>query len=65
MAKILVEVTIPGGKYCKTCGYCKYIASDFAVCTLFDNAVVLEDEDEWAKRCDECRQAEVEDETES
>lgn len=61
MAKILVEVTVPGGKYCLGCGYCKYIASDFAVCTLFDNAVVLQEQDALPKRCDECKQAEVED----
>ena len=35
MAKIKVEIEVTDGKYCKACEYCRYIASDLAVCALF------------------------------
>lgn len=63
MTKIRVELEVPDGKYCTTCEYCKYIASDFAVCTLFDNAIILSDQDSLPKRCEKCKQSEVEDDT--
>lgn len=60
MAKIRVEIEVPNSKYCRTCEYCKYIASDYAVCSLFDNAIILQELDKVPERCDECIQAEVE-----
>lgn len=62
MAKIMVEIEVPDGKYCRTCEYCKYVASDFAVCHLFDNAIILQDFSKMPERCWKCIQAEVEDE---
>ncbi len=61
MPKIRVEIEVPNGEYCRTCEYGRYVASDFAVCTLFNNAIVLQEQDALPKRCDECKQAEVED----
>lgn len=60
MPKIRVEIEVPDGKCCKTCEYVKYVASDFAVCALFDNAIILQERYSLPKRCDECKQAEVE-----
>lgn len=41
MAKIKVEFEVPDGKYCKTCGYYRYMSSDFGVCALFGRTILL------------------------
>ncbi len=56
--KVELEVEIPNGEYCLGCEYGKYVASDFAICTLFDS-IVLRKQDALPKRCDKCKQAEV------
>lgn len=61
MAKIRVELEVPNGKYCLECKYGKYVASDFAMCTLFGD-IIQRKEDIFPKRCDKCKQAEVKDE---
>ena len=67
MAKILVEVTVPGGKYCEreniVCPMCfEREWGDFR-CVLFDEDLELdENHHHYCIRCDECRQAEVPDE---
>lgn len=63
MAKIRVEIEVPNGKYCRTCEYCKYVSSDYAVCRLFDNAIILRELDKIPERCKKCKQAEVKDDT--
>lgn len=60
MPKIRVEVEVPDSKYCGICEYRRYIASDFAVCVLFGNATTLRKQGGLPERCDECKQAEVE-----
>ena len=60
MTKIRVELEVPNGEYCMTCKYGKYIASDFAICTLFGGAIILSSADELPQRCEKCKQAEVE-----
>ena len=62
MPKIKVEIEVPNGEYCLGCEYVRYVASYFAVCTLFDNAIVLQEQEALPKRCDKCKQAEVKDE---
>lgn len=69
MLKIKVEIKEPNVKYCKTCEYrenCKtceysrYVESDFASCTLFSGAITLREQDGLPNRCEQCKQAEVE-----
>lgn len=60
MPKIRVEIDVPNVKYCKACEYSRYVASDFACCTLFSGAITLREQDGLPERCDECKQAEVE-----
>ena len=59
MPKIKVEIDVPDGKYCKACEYCRYIASDLAVCALFGYTIPLKAPDRYPERCDKCKQAEV------
>ena len=69
MPKIRVEIDVPNVKYCKACEYreyCKaceysrYGAGDFAGCTLFAGAITLREQDGLPERCEQCKQAEVE-----
>ena len=60
MPKIRVEIEVPNVKYCKTCEYSRYDASDFAGCTLFSGAITLREQDGLPERCEQCKQAEVE-----
>ena len=60
MAKIRVEIEVPDGKYCKTCEYFRYAASDFGICTLFDRTILLRAPDRYPERCEKCKNAEVE-----
>ena len=64
MPKIKVEIEVPNGKYCLECKYGKYVASDFAMCTLFGD-IIQRTEDIFPKRCDKCKQAEVENENQN
>ena len=59
MPKIRVELEVPDSAYCTTCEYGKYIASDYAICTLF-GSTILKGEDILPKRCKKCKQAEIE-----
>lgn len=67
MAKILVELTVPGSNYCEredtVCPMCfEHEWGDFR-CVLFDEELELdENHHHYCIRCDECRQAEVPDE---
>lgn len=60
MPKIRVEIEVPNGEYCLECEYGKYVASDFAICTLFDS-IIKRKQNIFPKRCDKCKQAEVKD----
>lgn len=56
MIKVRVETEVPSGKYCDDCIYNYYDMAGFHWCILFNKKIQL------AVRCDECKQAEVEDE---
>lgn len=60
MPKIRVELEVPNVKYCKTCEYSRYGAGDFAGCNLFSGAITLREQDGLPERCEQCKQAEVE-----
>ena len=60
MAKVTVEFEVPDGKYCKTCNYFRYVSSDFGVCNLFGRTILLKAPDRYPERCDKCKKAEAE-----
>ena len=70
MPKIRVELEVPNVKYCKTCEYreyCKtceyrrYGAGEFEGCNLLNDAIIaLREQDGLPERCEQCKQAEVE-----
>ena len=66
MPKIKVEIEVPNDKYCKNCIYCR--RDEKGYCYLFNKGLKVERTDwNWGKidilRCDECKQAEVQNET--
>ena len=63
--RVEIEVEVPNGEYCKDCDYCGIGA--IAYCYLFNKKLQIEKlarkwEDTCVRRCDECKQAEVDDE---
>lgn len=68
MAKIRVETEVPSDKYCErvdnVCPMCfEHEWGDFR-CVLFDEELELdEDYHHYCIRCEQCKQAEVKDET--
>ena len=63
--RVEIEVEVPNGEYCKDCDYCGIGAISY--CYLFNKGLKVERTDwSWGKmnihRCDECKQAEVNDE---
>lgn len=68
MAKIRVETEVPSGEYCEregiVCPMCFEHEWGDLRCVLFDEELELDKNHHYyCKRCDECRQAEVKDET--
>ena len=66
MAKIRVETEVPSDKYCErvdnVCPMCfEHEWGDYR-CVLFDNDLKIDDNNHCCIRCDECKQAEVNDE---
>ena len=68
MAKIKVEIEVPSGDYCEnentTCPMCFERGFVGCYCALFN--VELESDNKnhyYCKRCEQCKQAEVKDET--
>lgn len=64
MPKIRVEIEVPE-KYCDVWdNKCPFYTVDKwgdCYCTLFNDRIMLENERYYSERCDECKQAEVED----
>lgn len=58
MAKIKVEMEVPDDN-CLGCDNGRYVASDIAVCTLFNNAFILSEKGVIPKRCEACKKAET------
>lgn len=68
MAKIKIEIEVPSGEYCKDCIYLKRDGKGY--CYLFNKELTVERFDwSWGKvniqRCEQCKQAEVEDENQN
>ena len=67
MAKIRVEIEVPNGQYCDYGEICQLLENEQfgqSWCPLYcDNLEVDMDNGYYLKRCDKCKQAEVEDET--
>lgn len=57
MRKIMVEVP-------KNCAFCIYFDLDLQWCKIFYEGIYPDDEDKILEPCNECKQAEVEDEKE-
>lgn len=58
MAKIKVEMEVPDGNDCLGCNNGVYVASDIAICPLFD-AIILSEKGVIPKRCEACKKAEI------
>ena len=56
MPKIRVETEVPSSEYCDGCIYKYYDMAGFYWCILLHKKIPL------GRRCDECKQAEVNDE---
>lgn len=66
MPKIRVEAEVPDGKYCESednvCPMCLEGNWGICYCCLFNVDLEMDEEhSHYCKRCDECKQAEVED----
>ena len=55
MAKIRVEIEVP-----ENCKDCMMFDGEYRYCDLFDNYIIYDIYTDSFKRCDECKQAEVE-----
>ncbi len=55
MAKIKVEFEVP-----ENCKDCMMFDGEYGYCDLFDNYIIYDIYTDSFKRCDECKQAEVE-----
>lgn len=63
MAKIKVEIEVPNGEYCDCSVFCPLLENDdFGQfwCPLYGDLEVDNDNGYHIKRCDKCKQAEVE-----
>ena len=71
MAKIKVELEVPNGNYCDDvndvyCPMCERNIWGECYCSLFCDELKIDSENGYyCKRCEECKQAEVKDETKS
>ena len=67
MTKIRVEIEVPDGKYCDSidavCPMCFDGEWGTFRCALFNGELEIDDNYPRIIRCDECKQAEVKDET--
>ena len=66
MAKIRVEIEVPSGEYCDDAdeGFCPLFERNLwgeCFCLLFGDELEIDKENDYScKRCDKCKQAEVE-----
>lgn len=56
MAKIKVEIEVP-----ENCKNCMMFDDEYRYCVLFSNYITLDVYNNIFKRCDECKQAEIQD----
>ena len=61
--RVEIEVNVPNGEYCKDCDYCGIGIKGY--CYLFNKELQIERlakkwENTYVRRCNECKQAEVE-----
>lgn len=56
MTKIRVEIEVP-----ESCAFCSMFDYEYRVCDLFNYFIPYDEETNTFKRCDKCKQAEVED----
>ena len=67
MAKIRVEFEVPSDKYCDTedtlCPVCMEGFSGIWYCAIFDDNLEIDSDSGYCKRCDKCKQAEVQNDT--
>lgn len=55
MPKIRVEIEVP-----ENCKNCMLFDDEYRYCVLFSNPIILDVHNNIFKRCEKCRQAEVE-----
>ena len=60
MAKIKIEIEVP-----KDCRDCEYFDFNLEVCNIFNDDVFYDKDKDIYERCNECKQAEIEDENQN